>query len=100
MTVSVVLPVLSSIEKKCFLSLFPPPTGGNVPNTLHQVSVPIMNNTKCQELFTKSGHVKRVRTSFLCAGYENGQKDSCEVSPPPHKDIVLINKNWEDNCVV
>lgn len=54
-------------------------TGGNVPNVLHQVSVPIMNNTKCQELFTASGHVKRVRVSFLCAGYDDGKKDSCEV---------------------
>ena len=31
-------------------------------------------------MFTKSGHKKRVRSSFLCAGYENGKKDSCEVS--------------------
>jgi len=54
--------------------------GGSVPNVLHQVSVPIMNNTECQKLFTKSGHVKRVRDSFLCAGYAEGEKDSCEVS--------------------
>lgn len=55
-------------------------TGGNVPNVLHQVSVPIMNNTKCQTMFTNSGHKKTVRESFLCAGYDEGKKDSCEVS--------------------
>ena len=53
--------------------------GGDVPNILHQVSVPIMNNTKCQKMFTKSGHKKTVRNSFLCAGYDEGKKDSCEV---------------------
>lgn len=54
--------------------------GGDVPNILHQVSVPIMNNTKCQQMFTRSGHKKTVRDSFLCAGYDEGKKDSCEVS--------------------
>ncbi len=53
--------------------------GGNVPNKLHQVTVPIMTNAICQEYFQKSGHVKKVRESFLCAGYEKGKKDSCEV---------------------
>ena len=54
--------------------------GGNVPNILHQVSVPIINNDKCQNMFIKSGHKKKVRESFLCAGYDKGEKDSCEVS--------------------
>ena len=47
---------------------------------LHQVTVPIIENSKCQEMFTKSGHKKIVRESFLCAGYDEGKKDSCEVS--------------------
>ena len=54
--------------------------GGNVPNILHQVSVPIIENDKCQDMFIKSGHKKKVRESFLCAGYDKGEKDSCEVS--------------------
>ena len=54
--------------------------GGNVPNILHQVSVPIIDNDKCQNMFIKSGHKKKVRESFLCAGYDKGEKDSCEVS--------------------
>lgn len=55
-----------------------------MPNILHQVSVPIMNNTKCQTMFTNSGHKKTVRESFLCAGYDEGKKDSCEVSVNPY----------------
>ena len=31
-------------------------------------------------MFIKSGHKKKVRESFLCAGYDKGEKDSCEVS--------------------
>ena len=54
--------------------------GGSVPNVLHQVSVPIIDNEKCQNMFIKSGHKKTVRESFLCAGYDEGKKDSCEVS--------------------
>ena len=52
---------------------------GNVPNILHQVTVPIIDNDKCQNMFIKSGHKKTVRESFLCAGYDEGKKDSCEV---------------------
>jgi hypothetical protein len=64
-------------NEKC---LFSPP-GGNVPNILHQVTVPIIDNEKCQKMFIKSGHKKKVRDSFLCAGYDLGLKDSCEVKP-------------------
>lgn len=31
-------------------------------------------------MFHTAGHNKKILTSFLCAGYANGQKDSCEVS--------------------
>jgi len=48
---------------------------------LYEVDVPILNNTDCQNMFLKSGHIKAIRDSFICAGYANGAKDSCEVSP-------------------
>ena len=54
--------------------------GGGVPNILHQVSVPVIDNLSCQEMFNSSGHKKTIRDSFLCAGYKDGKKDSCEVS--------------------
>ena len=56
------------------------PAGGGVPNILHQVSVPVIDNDSCQDMFKKSGHKKTIRESFLCAGYKEGKKDSCEVS--------------------
>lgn len=53
--------------------------GGGVPSVLQEVQVPIMENHVCQEMFRTAGHAKVILESFLCAGYANGQKDSCEV---------------------
>lgn len=53
--------------------------GGGVPSVLQEVQVPIMENQVCQEMFRTAGHSKVILDSFLCAGYANGQKDSCEV---------------------
>ncbi|KAG8232593.1 hypothetical protein J437_LFUL013132 [Ladona fulva] len=52
--------------------------GGGVPNVLQEVQVPVMENNVCQEMFRTAGHAKTILTSFVCAGYANGQKDSCE----------------------
>lgn len=46
---------------------------------LQEVKVPIMENSVCQEMFQTAGHQKLIIDSFMCAGYANGQKDSCEV---------------------
>lgn len=54
--------------------------GGGVPSILQEVQVPIMENSVCQEMFQTAGHNKKILNSFLCAGYANGQRDSCEVS--------------------
>ncbi|XP_018372078.1 PREDICTED: uncharacterized protein LOC108766973 isoform X2 [Trachymyrmex cornetzi] len=51
---------------------------GGVPSVLQEVQVPIMENSVCQEMFQTADHVKLILDSFLCAGYANGQKDSCE----------------------
>ncbi|XP_014470116.1 PREDICTED: mucin-17 [Dinoponera quadriceps] len=51
---------------------------GGVPSVLQEVQVPIMENAVCQEMFQTASHSKLILDSFLCAGYANGQKDSCE----------------------
>lgn len=53
--------------------------GGGVPSILQEVQVPIMENNVCQEMFHTAGHSKTILQSFICAGYANGQRDSCEV---------------------
>ncbi|XP_039299261.1 serine protease filzig [Nilaparvata lugens] len=52
--------------------------GGGVPSVLQEVHVPVMENAVCQEMFQTAGHTKSILNSFLCAGYANGQRDSCE----------------------
>lgn len=41
--------------------------------------MPIMSNPECHDMFKKAGHEKRILDSFVCAGYSEGKKDSCEV---------------------
>lgn len=53
--------------------------GGGVPSVLQEVQVPVIENRVCQEMFQTAGHSKVILSSFLCAGYANGQRDSCEV---------------------
>ncbi|KAK2721569.1 serine protease filzig-like [Artemia franciscana] len=51
---------------------------GPTPTVLQEVDVPIMTNSECHDMFQKAGHTKKVLDSFLCAGYPEGLKDSCE----------------------
>ena len=37
-----------------------------------------MSNPECHDMFKKAGHEKRILDSFVCAGYAEGKKDSCE----------------------
>ncbi|CAL1291134.1 unnamed protein product [Larinioides sclopetarius] len=52
--------------------------GGDVPNILQEVQVPIVSNGECQSMFYQAGHHKAIRSNFVCAGYTNGGQDSCE----------------------
>ncbi|XP_076311603.1 uncharacterized protein LOC143225667 [Tachypleus tridentatus] len=52
--------------------------GGPVPEILQYVKVPIVRNSKCQQMFLEAGHIKAIRDNFICAGYETGGQDSCE----------------------
>lgn len=40
--------------------------------------MPIISNPECHDMFKKAGHEKRILDSFVCAGYSEGKKDSCE----------------------
>lgn len=52
--------------------------GGTVPTILQVVQLPIIPNSVCQKMFHSNGHRKMIRNTFLCAGYNDGKKDSCE----------------------
>lgn len=44
-----------------------------------QVSVPIVSNDRCKAMFLKAGRHEFIPEIFLCAGYETGGQDSCQV---------------------
>jgi Trypsin len=90
--------------------------GGGVPSILQEVEVsesrfskfalfddenfpfqvPVIENSVCQEMFQTAGHTKKILPSFLCAGYANGQKDSCEVSP---SKFARLNKSSRNRII-
>jgi secreted trypsin-like serine protease len=48
--------------------------GGSVSDTLQEVDVPIISNTKCQNLYAR----EKIGAGMVCAGYDAGGKDSCQ----------------------
>ena len=54
--------------------------GGKRAETLQKVDVPIMENKECQQWFVDAGKKLVVVDTCMCAGLENGGKDSCQVS--------------------
>lgn len=51
--------------------------GGSSPDVLQQVMVPTINRDKCNEPGWYEGEVTE---QMICAGYEEGGKDSCQVN--------------------
>ena len=41
--------------------------------------MPILSNEKCKNMFLKAGRHEVIPEIFMCAGYENGKMDSCQV---------------------
>lgn len=41
--------------------------------------MPIVSNDKCKSMFLKAGRHEIIPEIFMCAGYENGGQDSCQV---------------------
>ena len=65
----------------CFLidnSVFLYP-GGPPASVLQELEVPILNNTDCETMYRNAGHPQHIPYIFICAGYEEGGKDSCDV---------------------
>ena len=47
--------------------------------------MPIVSNEKCQKMFLRAGRHEVIPDIFMCAGYDTGGRDSCQVQ---------YNINW------
>jgi hypothetical protein len=53
--------------------------GGILPTVLQEVKVPIVSNDKCKNMFLTAGRHEYIPEIFMCAGYDEGGRDSCQV---------------------
>ena len=53
--------------------------GGPLATVLHEVEVPILSNRACERMYRNSGHPQYIPYIFICAGYGEGGRDSCDV---------------------
>jgi len=51
---------------------------GPLPSVLQEVPLPIINNTQCENMYEKAGYREHIPNIFICAGYREGGRDSCE----------------------
>lgn len=42
--------------------------------------MPIVSNDKCKSMFLRAGRHEYIPEIFMCAGFDNGGRDSCQVS--------------------
>lgn len=49
------------------------------------MTVPIVSNDKCKSMFLRAGRHEYIPDIFMCAGFDDGGRDSCQVS------VSLIN---------
>eukprot|EP00092_Neocalanus_flemingeri_P070662 GFUD01086752.1.p1 GENE.GFUD01086752.1~~GFUD01086752.1.p1 ORF type:complete len:329 (+),score=88.38 GFUD01086752.1:160-1146(+) len=51
---------------------------GPFPPVLKELDLPILNNTECEASFKRAGYWEEIPDIFICAGYRDGRKDTCE----------------------
>ncbi|KFM63809.1 Serine proteinase stubble, partial [Stegodyphus mimosarum] len=51
---------------------------GPLPDVIQEVSLPVITNKLCESMYQDAGFVEDIPDIFICAGYADGGKDSCE----------------------
>ena len=55
--------------------------------------MPIVSNDKCKNMFLTAGRHEYIPDIFMCAGYDEGGRDSCQVYILRNKHPQLLNIN-------
>ncbi|XP_054711308.1 mucin-2-like [Uloborus diversus] len=51
---------------------------GPLPDVIQEVALPVITNKVCENMYRQAGFVEDIPDIFICAGYGDGGKDSCE----------------------
>ncbi|XP_056152890.1 prostasin [Lampris incognitus] len=77
----------------------------NVPlhgvGTLQEVAVPIISQSSCQQMYNLQPNDKvDILYDMMCAGYQEGKKDSCQGDSGGPLVCQMVNKTWVQAGVV
>lgn len=65
---------------------------------LRKVYLPIVTNSECEHWYNEAGRHQIIQNEFICAGYKEGGRDSCQVRAQFTDDqfyLRLVHKELE-----